>query len=82
MRATREGTTSILQVTNLVTELPSGGHRYAGSTRSGRGFFLGVKFQYKFLVAVENEARKDRLGALYSIGHFWRHVGPAGFCYL
>ncbi len=48
---TREGTTGILQVTNLVTELlrPDDFGKPA-QPKLPRGFFRGVKFQYKFLI--------------------------------
>jgi hypothetical protein len=54
---TREGTTGILQVTNLVTEVfrPEDFGR-PSQPKFPRGFFLGVKFQYKFLLAGD-EAR-------------------------
>ena len=47
---TREGTTGILQVTNLVTELlrPDDFGKPV-QPKLPRGFFRGVKFQYKFL---------------------------------
>ena len=48
---TREGTTGILQVTNLVTELlrPEDLGKPA-QLKSPRGFFRGVKFQYRFII--------------------------------
>jgi hypothetical protein len=54
---TREGTTGILRVTNLVTELfrPEDFGKPA-QPKLSRGFYLGVKFQYKFLFAEEDEA--------------------------
>jgi hypothetical protein len=52
---TREGTTGILQVTNLVTELlrPDDFGKPV-QRKLPRGFFRGVKFQYKFLIEDEN----------------------------
>jgi hypothetical protein len=53
---TRDGTTGILQVTNLVTELfrPDDFGKPLDRNLS-RGFFRGVKFQYKFLLEDGNE---------------------------
>ena len=50
---TREGTTGILQVTNLVTELLRPDDFDFGKPvqpKLPRGFFRGVKFQYKFIL--------------------------------
>ena len=52
---TREGTTGILQVTNLVTELlrPDDFGKPV-QRKLPRGFFRGVKFQYRFIIEGED----------------------------
>jgi hypothetical protein len=53
---THDGTTGVLQVTNLVTELFSpDDFGKPVEPKLSRGFFRGVKFQYKFLLEDGNE---------------------------